>query len=99
MTLSTNEITTFLQEEYFACTTIQLNPWLLSDPTLAPTKCIPSYQAYMHPVVSLVADILTGIAAVQMWIILFTRETAKSWGKICRLMRTIAEVCVEVMRN
>ena len=99
LTLSTNEITTFLQEEYFACTTIQLNSWLLSDPTLAPTQCIPSYQAYMHPVVSLVADILTGIAAVQMWIILFTRETAKPWGKICRLMRTIAEVCVEVMRK
>ena len=93
LSFSTNEITTYLQEEYFACTTVQLNPWLLSDPTLAPTHCIPSYQSYMHPVVSLIADMLTGIAAVQMWIILFTRETAKPWGKVCEVMKTIVRVC------
>ena len=93
LSLSTNEITTYLQEEYFACTTLQLNPWLLSDPTLAPTQCIPSYQSYMHPVVSLTADMLTGIAAVQIWIILFTRETAKPWSKFYKSMKNIVGVC------
>ena len=97
LSISTNEITTYLQEEYFACITLQLNPWLLNDSMLAPTQCIPSYQSYMHPVVSLIADMLTGIAAVQMWIILFTRETAKPWGKFFKAMRLPMQICAEVM--
>ncbi|KAI6655771.1 hypothetical protein LOD99_1913 [Oopsacas minuta] len=82
LTISTDEIVTYLQEEYFACTTLQHNSMILSNSTLTPTQCPALYQPYMHPIVSIIADMLTGIAAVQMWVILCTHETGKPW-KLC----------------
>ena len=91
ITLATDEIAKYLQEEYFACITLHHNPWFLSNSTLIPTECVASYKAYMYPVLSLLADIATGLAAVQMLVVLSTSETLEAWRKsIKRIINTLS---------
>ena len=81
ITLATNGISKHLEEEYFACTTLHHNPWFINNSTLTQTECAESYKAYTYPLLSLLADMATGFAAVQMAVVLSTSETLDAWRK------------------
>ena len=86
---ATNEISDILQEEFFACETLLYNPGILKNQSQAPTLCDTAYKSYMHPVFAIIADMATGIAAVQVTVILTTSVTKKAWAQSFKSIFTV----------
>ena len=74
-----SDIFDFYLDEFWACTTLKLNPQFLSNQSLAPTECIETYKQYVYPVLIMFSYITTGLSSLEILVILTTKETFLAW--------------------
>ncbi|KAI6653576.1 hypothetical protein LOD99_3471 [Oopsacas minuta] len=87
------EISNFLLYEFWSCTTLKFNPHFLTNQSLAPTECSESYKDYMSPILALFSNVTTGISAIEILVILTTKETWDSWkNSFKRVFKTLTTV-------